>query len=69
MPDFTIHASHQRGGKHRLICKQKLKRPISEAPILLLRQNIEVGATHLFFGLEAELLKLKMFDRPFLKLS
>jgi hypothetical protein len=35
---------------------------ICEAPLLLLHKNYEVGANLTLFG-EAELLKLKVFDR------
>jgi hypothetical protein len=40
----------------------KLKIPICEASILLLHKNIEVGTNFTFSG-EAELVKLRMFDR------
>jgi hypothetical protein len=43
-----------------------LKIPICEAPLLLLPTNSEVVAN---FFYEAELLKLEVFGRPFVKLS
>jgi hypothetical protein len=40
---------------------------ICEAPILLLHENSEVRANFTFF--KAELLKLRVFGKPFLKLT
>jgi hypothetical protein len=45
-----------------------LKIPIYEAPLLLLSKNCEVKVNFTFFY-EAELLKLGVFDIPFINLS
>jgi hypothetical protein len=45
----------------------KFKMIISEAHILMLHENSEIGANFIF--LKVELLKLKVFDRPYFNLS
>jgi hypothetical protein len=47
---------------------RKLKVIVCETPLLLLHENSEVGVNFTFFG-EAELLKLGVFGRSYVKLS